>query len=379
MTESGMTSAFGLDLPGYPWDSLVPYRKTAAEHPGGVCDLSIGTPVDATPEVVRRALADAADWPGYPTTVGTAALREAIASWYTRVFGATVDPATQILPLVGSKEAVAWLPTLLGLRQRGLDVAHPAAAYPTYAMGATLAQVDSRVTDVDDVLAGASLDGVGLLWINSPGNPTGRVLDVETLSTVVATAREAGAIVASDECYARLGWEGADTAPGILDPRVVGDDHAGVLSVYSLSKQSNLAGYRAAFLAGDAGLVANLTTSRKHAGMIVPGPVQAAMIAALDDEDHVVAQKELYRARRDVLRPAVEAFGARVDHSEAGLYLWMTRDEDCWETIGALAGLGIIAGPGAFYGDAGARHVRVALTAPDEAIETAAARLRDAA
>lgn len=149
--------------------------------------------------------------------------------------------------------------------------------------------------------------------------------------------------------------------------------------MYSLSKQSNLAGYRAAFLAGDADLVANLTTSRKHAGMIVPGPVQAAMIAALDDEDHVAAQKELYRARRDVLRPAVEAFGARIDHSEAGLYLWVTRDEDCWETIGALADLGIIAGPGAFYGDAGARHVRIALTASDEAIQAAAARLCDAA
>lgn len=374
-----MTSSFGLALPGYPWDSLTPYRQTAAAHPGGVCDLSIGTPVDPTPEVVRRALADAADWPGYPTTVGTEALRAAIAAWYARVFGATVDPGTQILPLVGSKEAVAWLPTLLGLRQLGLDVAHPAAAYPTYAMGATLAQVGSRVIDVDDVLAGASLEGVGLLWINSPGNPTGRVLDVDTLRAVVAIAREAGVIVASDECYARLGWEGADIAPGILDPRVVGDDHSGVLSVYSLSKQSNLAGYRAAFLAGDADLVANLTNSRKHAGMIVPGPVQAAMIAALNDEDHVVAQKELYRARRDVLRPAVEAFGARIEHSEAGLYLWVTRDEDCWETIGALAGLGIIAGPGAFYGDAGARHVRIALTASDEAIGTAAARLLEAA
>src|SRR5699024_936990 len=215
---------------------------------------------DPTPQIVQRALADAADWPGYPTTIGTLELRGAIAAWYLRVFGAALDPARQILPLVGSKEAVAWLPTLLGLRERGLAVAHPAAAYPTYAMGATLAQVEARVLDVDDLLAGASLEGVGLLWINSPGKPTARAPGRD----VVQKARAAGVVVASDECYARLGWEGADTAPSILDPAVVGEDHTGVLAVYSLSKQSNLAGYRAAFLAGDAALVANLTTSRKH-------------------------------------------------------------------------------------------------------------------
>lgn len=371
------TSTYGLSLPDYPWDTLAPYRATAAAHPGGVCDLSIGTPVDPTPQRVQSALTDAADWPGYPTTVGTLELRGAIAAWYLRVFGAVVDPARQILPLVGSKEAVAWLPTLLGLRERGLVVAHPAAAYPTYAMGATLAQVEARVIDVDDILAGTSLDGVGLLWINSPGNPTGRVLGVDVLREVVQKARAAGVVVASDECYARLGWEGEDTAPSILDPAVVGEDHAGVLSVYSLSKQSNLAGYRAAFLAGDAGLVANLTVSRKHAGMIVPGPIQAAMVAALADEEHVQEQKARYRARRNTLRPAVEAFGGRIDHSEAGLYLWVTRDEDCWDTIAALAERGIVAGPGAFYGDAGRAHVRIALTASDEAIEAAAARLRE--
>lgn len=370
------TSGFGLSLPDYPWDTLAPYRATAAKHPGGVCDLSIGTPVDPTPQLVRDALAAAADWPGYPTTAGMPELRGAIADWYHRIWGATVDPATQVLPLVGSKEAVAWLPTLLGLAGRGLAVAHPAAAYPTYEMGATLAGVEARVLDADEILAGAPLDGVGLLWINSPGNPTGRVLDTEELRGVVARAREAGVVVASDECYARLGWEGIDTAPSILDPVVVGTDHSGVLSVYSLSKQSNLAGYRVAFLAGDADLVGNLTNARKHAGMIMPGPIQAAAVAALQDEAHVQEQKERYRARRDVLRPAVEAFGARIDRSEAGLYLWATRDEDCWDTIAELADRGIIAGPGAFYGEAGRRHVRIALTAADDVIAEAAARLR---
>jgi succinyldiaminopimelate transaminase len=372
------TAGFGLDLPGYPWDSLTPYRETAQRHPGGVCDLSIGTPVDPTPAVIREALAAAADWPGYPTTQGTPELREAIAAFCREVFGAQLDPAREVLPLVGSKEAVAWLPTLLGLRQRGLAVAHPAAAYPTYAMGAEIAGVPARVVDADEILSGADLSGVGLLWVNSPGNPTGRVLTARELARIVEAARAAGVVVASDECYATLGWEGAEVAPSILDPAVTGGDHTGLLSVYSLSKQSNLAGYRAAYLAGDPVLVENLLTARKHAGMIMPGPVQEAMIAALGDAAHRSAQKELYRARRAVLRPAVEAFGLRIDHSEAGLYLWGTRGEDCWETIGALAELGIIAGPGAFYGEAGARHVRIALTASDAVIAGAASRLRGA-
>lgn len=373
-------SAFGLDLPDYPWDALVPFRERAAAAAEAanrpLADLSIGTPVDPTPAVVRDALAAASDWPGYPVTQGTDALREALSAWYLRERGARVDPKTQVIPTVGSKELVAWLPTLLGLRERGLAVAHPAAAYPSYAMGATIAGVESRVIDAEDVLSGASLDGVGLLWLNSPGNPTGRVLSTEEMASVVAAARAAGTVVASDECYALLGWDGLEKAPSVLDPAVVGEDLSGVLSVYSLSKQSNLAGYRAAFVAGCADLIAALLRARKHAGMIVPGPVQEAMIAALTDTSHVAEQKERYRARRGVLRPALEDFGMRIDHSEAGLYLWSTLGEDCWETMGALADRGIIAGPGAFYGDAGEQHVRIALTASDEAIAAAAEALR---
>ncbi|WP_349829389.1 succinyldiaminopimelate transaminase [Brevibacterium litoralis] len=366
---------YGLDLPDYPWDALAPSRARAAEHPGGVGDLSIGTSVDPTPQVVQAALAAGADSHGYPTTTGTPELRQAIADWYATWRGVTVDPATQVLPTVGSKELVAWLPTLLGLRQRGLRIAAPAAAYPTYEMGATLAGVDAVRLDAADMAAGASLEGIGLVWLNSPGNPTGAVLSREELAAVVARTREAGVVLASDECYALLNWDGEEAVPSILDPAVAGDSHDGLLSVYSLSKQSNLAGYRASWVAGDSDLVGNLTTSRKHAGMIVPGPVQTAMIAALTDTAHVVAQKEIYRRRRETLAKAVESFGLRIDHSVAGLYLWATRDEDCWETIGALADHGIIAGPGIFYGEAGARHVRIALTASDERIDEAARRL----
>jgi aspartate/methionine/tyrosine aminotransferase len=188
-------------------------------------------------------------------------------------------------------------------------------------------------------------------------------------------------VLASDECYAELGWEGewADAAvPSILDPRVVGDDLAGVISVYSLSKQSNLAGYRAAFLAGDPTIVARLLTGRKHLGLMPPAPVQAAMVTALGDDAHVRAQKVRYAARRAVLKPAVEAAGFRIDRSEAGLYLWATEGRDAWESLGRLADLGILAGPGHFYGSHFPQHVRLSLTATDERIRTAAERLRSA-
>ncbi|MFB9777238.1 succinyldiaminopimelate transaminase [Brevibacterium otitidis] len=377
---------YGLQLPDYPWDTLTPYRERAAAHPDGVCDLSIGTPVDPTPEVIRRALAAAADAHGYPTTAGTDALREAIAWWSAHWRGVDVDPATEVLPTIGSKELVAWLPTLLGLNAAGvsglsapLAVACPSQAYPTYELGARLAGVDCVRLDAAEVAAGASLEGIGLLWLNSPGNPTGDALDAQTLAAVVACARAADVIVASDECYALLNWESEAATPSILDPAVTGGDHTGLLAVYSMSKQSNLAGYRAAFVTGDRQLIGKLTNARKHAGMIVPAPIQAAMIAGLRDTAHVTEQKALYAARRAELLPAAEAFGMRIDESRAGLYLWATRDEDCWETIGALAELGIIAGPGAFYGDAAGRHVRLALTASDDRIAAAAQRLREAA
>jgi succinyldiaminopimelate transaminase len=191
---------------------------------------------------------------------------------------------------------------------------------------------------------------------------------------VVDWARERGAVVASDECYRELGWE--DEPVSILHPDVCGGDHTGLLAVHSLSKRSNLAGYRAGFVSGDPALVAELLAVRKHAGMIVPAPVQAAMVAALTDTGHVAVQRDRYARRRDTLRAALTAAGFRIDHSTAGLYLWASRDEDCWQTVGWLADRGILVAPGTFYGTAGAHHVRVALTATDERVEAAATRLR---
>ncbi|WP_427171777.1 succinyldiaminopimelate transaminase [Arthrobacter sp. 92] len=378
-----MTSAlrsFGLSLPDYPWEAMAPYLARAAEHPGGVANLSIGTPVDPTPDVVQDALRAASNAPGYPTVHGTAALREAIAAWFERRRGVPGLDPQNVMPTVGSKELVAWLPFLLGLKP-GDVVVRPSVAYPTYDIGATFAGADQVAADDLDELDAGTRARVRLIWVNSPANPTGSVRDVTSLKRIVDQAREIGAVVASDECYAELGWgewdaqRGGSPVPSILDPQVSGGTHEGLLAVYSLSKQSNLAGYRAAFVAGDPAIMANLVNSRKHAGMIVPYPVQEAMRVALGDDAHVQAQKDLYRGRRERIIPALEAFGLRIEDSHAGLYLWCTAREATWDTVGRLADRGIVVGPGVFYGEAGNGFVRVALTANDERIDAAAARL----
>ncbi len=362
-------------LPDFPWDALTPFVERASAHPDGIVDLSVGTPVDPTPLVVRDALARAADAPGYPATHGTPALREAVAQWFARRRAVPgVDPAG-VLPTIGSKELVAFLPALLGLGQ-GDVVVHPAAAYPTYDVGARLAGATPLASD--DVAQWAGNTAVKLVWVNSPSNPTGAVVGADALRATVHAARAVGAVVASDECYAELPWEepwASGGVPSVLDPTVAGTDHTGLLALYSLSKQSNLAGYRAAFVAGDPALIATLLETRKHAGMMMPAPIQAAMVAALADDAHVVAQREVYRARRDVLGVALREAGFAIDGSAAGLYLWASRGEDCWATISWLADLGIVAAPGVFYGQAGTRHVRVSLTASDERVSSAARRL----
>lgn len=361
-------------LPDFPWDRLQPAKDKAAGAPGGLVDLSVGTPVDPAPVVIQAALAAAADAPGYPLTAGTPALREAIAGFLTTRFGVVGLAATAVLPTIGSKELVAWLPTLLGLGA-GDVVAHPELAYPTYDVGARLAGATPVAAEDPVGLDAAGAAGrIRLLWVNSPANPTGRVLSRDQLRALVSWAREQNVVLASDECYAEFGWE---TDPvSVLHPDICGGSHAGLLAVHSMSKRSNLAGYRGAFVAGDPGLVGALLEVRKHAGMIVPAPVQAAMVAGLGDLGHVAAQRARYAARRTALRAALEGAGFAITHSEAGLYLWSSRGENCWTTVDWLAERGILVAPGDFYGPAGARHVRVALTATDERIAEAVERLK---
>jgi succinyldiaminopimelate transaminase len=356
-------------LPRFPWDALQPYKARALAHTGGMVDLSVGTPVDTVPAVAREALAAASDAHGYPATAGTRALRQAAAGWLARRHGVSVDPDA-VLPVIGTKELIAGLPALLGCGA-GDVVVYPELAYPTYDIGARIA--GARPVAADGVIS-VGPEPVALWWLNSPSNPTGQVLPAEHLKKVVRWARERGTVVASDECYIELGWE--DRPVSVLHPDACDGSHAGLLAVHSLSKRSNMAGYRAGFVTGDPALVAELLEIRKHAGMIVPGPVQAAVAAALGDDAHADAQKARYATRRDVLRPALEAAGWAVEHSRAGLYLWAAHPErDCWESVAVLAEAGILVAPGAFYGPSGAQHIRVALTATDERIAAAAARL----
>ncbi len=371
-----MTSAAGAAagpvssrLPDFPWDRLTAYADKARAHPDGIVDLSIGTPVDSSPEVAQRALAAAADNPGYPTTIGLTDTRQACLDWLERRAGVSGLGLDAVLPVIGSKELIGSLPTQLGLGAGDL-VVYPMLAYPTYEVGAVLAGCDTMRAD--------SLTAIGprrprLLYVNSPANPTGRVLPVEHLRKMVDWAREGGTILVSDECYLECAWEAEPVS--ILHPDVCGGSFDGLLSVHSLSKRSNLAGYRCAFVAGDPALVGELLAVRKNLGLQMPGPQQVAMAAALADDEHVAEQHQRYAERRKRLRRALVNAGFTIDHSEASLYLWASRDEECWSTVDWLAARGILVAPGAFYGASGRRHVRVAFTATDERVDAAVERL----
>jgi succinyldiaminopimelate transaminase len=367
------SSARGLaaGLPDFPWDTLAAAKAVAQAHPDGIVDLSVGTPVDPTPQLAVDALARAANSPGYPLTSGTPELREAIVAYLSSRWGADGLVADDTLPVIGTKELVAWLPTLLGLGADDL-VVYPTTAYPTYLVGASIAGTQAVACDDLDELGDAR---PALVWVNSPGNPNGAVLSADELASRVRWCRERGAILVSDECYGEFGWEAEPVS--VLHPSVNHGSLDGVLAVHSLSKRSNLAGYRAGFVSGDHQVVADLLAVRKHAGMIVPRPVQQVMIELLGDQEHVEVQRERYARRRTALRPALEALGFTIEHSEAGLYLWATRGENCRSTIDLLAGLGILAAPGDFYGAAAEKYVRLALTATDERIAAAVDRLSE--
>ena len=352
-------------LPDFPWDALAPYGAIARKHPKGAIDLSVGTPVDPTPEFIQREFRNASNAPSYPVTVGTPELREVISNWARKVLGATGDFA--VLPVIGSKEFVAWLPTFIEAQ----SVLYPEVAYPTYLVGALLAEAEATAVNRD----AAAWPKADMAWVNSPSNPTGRVHSEAELRAAVAWSREHKSVVVSDECYLEFGDKATPTS--IL--QYTDGDNSNVLAVHSLSKRSSMAGYRAAFIVGDPQLIASILEVRKHAGMMVPLPVQKAMAMALGDDVHVAEQRNRYNARRAKLIPALQKAGFTIEDSQAGLYIWATRQENCWDSVAWLADLGIIATPGIFYGDLGASHIRIALTATDQQIAEAASRIDESA
>lgn len=363
----------GFVPPPYPYDRLDRLRPLTDAHPGGTVDLSIGTPFDPPPQAVLDALASSGTERSYPPSIGTASFREAAARWMQRHFAVAVSPA-QIGASIGTKEFVATLPQWLRLRDPSRDtVLYPAIAYPTYEMGAVLAgcrgvpvpALPDGGMDLASIDA-ADADRALALWVNSPANPTGQLDD---LTAAAAWGRGHGVPVFSDECYVEFTWQGRGRT--ILESGL-----DGVVAVHSLSKRSNLAGVRVGFYAGDAELVGYLQEVRKHVGMMVPGPAQAAGVAALDDDDHVVVQRERYRSRLELLASVLaEWSGDEVPLPAGAFYLWLPV-ADGWEYAERLARVaGALVSPGEFYGAAGAAFVRIAVVQPDDRIELVAERL----
>ena len=366
----------GFVPPPYPYDRLQRLVPIADAHAGGTVDLSIGTPFDPPPAHVLDALSSSGTERSYPPSIGTPAFREAARRWIARRFDVDV-PAAQIGATIGSKEFVATLPQWMQLRTPVRDtVLYPAVSYPSYEMGAILAGCrpvpvralpDGRM-DLDSIEssdAGRAL----LLWVNSPGNPTGALDDLDAAAD---WGRNHGVPVFSDECYVEFTWSGRGRT--ILESGL-----DGVVAVHSLSKRSNLAGVRVGFYAGDAELVSYLQEVRKHVGMMVPGPAQAAAIAALDDDDHVELQRTRYRDRLDLLAGVLSAWsGDAVPVPKGAFYLWIPVD-DGWDYTERLArDGGALVSPGEFYGPDGARFVRVAVVQPDDRVQLVADRLRSA-
>lgn len=360
-------------LPDFPWDSLAQARVRAGQHPGGLVDLTVGSPVDPTPPPVQQALQQAADAHAYPQVWGTPSLRRAILDHLGGRWNSLELPPEGVLPVIGTKWLVAHLPLLLGIGA-GQSVVIPTVAYPTYEVGARLAGARTVACDDPGALAEVLPDGPpDLVWINSPSNPTGAVMPRERLQQWIDYCRAHDVVLASDECYGEFVYEGQ--AHSVLDAQLTDGRADGLLAVMSTSKESNMAGYRAGFVAGDPALVQELLALGRHLGMMSPTPVLAAMEAALTSREHVVEQFERYRRRRAVLRPALEHAAFRIDDSQGSLYLWASRDEPGRASVDWLAEHGILVAPGDFYGQAGANHVRVSLTATDAAIDQAAERL----
>jgi succinyldiaminopimelate transaminase len=367
-------------LPPYPYDRVAALGKLAESLPGGVVDCSVGTPCDPPAPGVIEALASSGTERGYPASAGSPALIGAAAAWLERRFGLPAVPPASVAACVGTKELVASVPQYLRLRQPARDtVLYPSVSYPTYAMGAALAgcravpvpPLPGRPGGLDlDAIADSDAARALVLWSNSPSNPTGGLGD---LAAEAAWGRARGVPVFSDECYAEFTWDGP--------PRTIlehGFD--GVVAVHSLSKRSNLAGVRVGFYAGDPELVEFLRSVRRHAGLMVPGPAQAAGAAALSDDEHVEEQRGRYRQRLTFMADVLAQAGCPVALPEGGFYLWVpvpaAQWGDAWAMAEDLARRGgILVSPGDLYGPDGAGFVRVAVVQPMERLELVADRL----
>lgn len=357
-----------LTLPAYPYDVLRPLAEIAVQAHGRSIDMSIGDPTDPTPKVVREALMSAADARAYPKSAGGPEFLRAARSWITRVANLT-DQEFDLRACIGTKEFVASVPRWLDLLVRNEDrdtILVPQLRYPTYEMGATLAGLRTvEYASLDDISVADASRAIAI-WVCSPHNPTGELSD---LGEFARWGREHGVIVLSDECYIEFTW--ADRPRSILEHGATG-----VLALHSLSKRSNFAGGRVGFYAGDPALVAQLGLARNHAGLMVPHSIQAAAIAAFDDDEHIEVQREIYRRRIDKLTVAATALGGDVTPVEGAFYVWVrARESTGHELAERIARIGgVVCALGSLYGEAGSSFIRLAAVASDEDVDTFLAR-----
>jgi succinyldiaminopimelate transaminase len=364
----------GFTPPPYPFDRLDAFQKIAASHDGGIVDLSIGTPCDPPPDAVVAALSQSGSERGYPASIGTEALRRSVARWMGRTFAIDV-PISRIAACIGTKEFVATTPHYMKLRRPNRDtVIYPAVAYPTYEMGAILAGLRAVAIPMNAEghmdfasLSQDDIDRALMVWVNSPSNPTGGLDDLKYAAN---WGRTHNIPIFSDECYTEFTW--STSAQSILQHGL-----DGVVAVHSLSKRSNLAGVRVGFYAGDAEIVEYLKEVRKHAGFMVPGPAQAAGVAALDDDAHVKVQRDRYRTRLESMAQTLSKWsGIDIQLPDGGFYLWFPVD-DAWAFTEKLAREGgALVSPGDFYGPVASKFVRVAVVQPDAKLSLVAQRLR---
>ena len=365
-------------LGSYPI-AVVHERARAMREAGRrVIDFSIGDPREPTPQFIPEALRAAVpEVSQYPTTAGLAELRGAVAAYLERRFGVLVDPNTQVIPTSGSKEAVFNTPLAFVDRAADDVVAYGTPGYPVYERGALFAGARTHpvVLSGDFVLRAGDIPGpvweqAKLVWICTPHNPTGAVTNRTELAELLEAARVSGTLLLSDECYADI-YEPAsypEGPPSLL--QVTGGSAEGILVFMSLSKRSGMTGYRSGAIVGDAAAIAALKQLRTATGTASPEFVQAAAVAAWSDDDHAGQRREIFAAKRKVLRTAFDQLGLEVVGSRAGLYLWVRVDDDIAITD-RLLNAGVVASPGSFFGAGGEGYLRLALVPTLEECEQA--------
>jgi succinyldiaminopimelate transaminase len=365
------------ELDQYPFARLDDWKADARARGIELIDFGMGDPREVTPTFIREALLASVDAvSSYPRAVGLPELRDAVAGWIDRRFGIDVDPAAEIVPTLGSKEAIFSF-AQLALGERRL-VAIPELAYPVYERGAMFAGggvVPVRMREaggwLPDLDAFDAWDEIALFWVCYPNNPTGTVAPLELYQELAARAREHGFLLCSDEAYSELWFD----EPPVSALQI--GDRTNVVVFNTLSKRSSMTGYRSGFICAPAEICDALRRFRPSVGTAPQEFVQRASVAAWSDDTHVDDVRAIYRRKRDVMLPALEAGGLRLAGSTATFYLWLASGEPSEALARRLLEHGIVVAPGSFFGPAGEGYIRVALVPTHEECERAATILRD--